>query len=133
MRINNVQKDMNFKQLKVNTHKTWGLKETVIQQYKEKLADTKNFDVIVDSTGISLKRKMTDINQKIQSFSLYMKENALGIHVIGDKRELFKFSYATLEEAKLAWQHLNNSDKQDRLKGYGEVALLLDKKFDEIA
>ena len=75
MRVNNVQKNMNFSALQIRNKVDFYCKAYDINRCKERLADTKFVDVIIDSHWLAIKEKMTEVLQRIQSFSLLPQEH----------------------------------------------------------
>ena len=129
MRINRIQSDnVNFSALQVNYADSLRFREKDIMHYKDKLANTKVFDVVIDSHGLALKEKMTDVLHRIQSFSLFPKENSIAVNLIGEKKPLCKFKYSTIEKAEAIWEKLSNISKtKNSLEEYAIVTLWLDK------
>lgn len=134
MRINSVQKNtVAFNSLQVYSANIWQLRPSEIKRCGQKLANTKVFDVIIDSHGFAIKEKKTDVLKRIQSFSLFPKENAVSINMVGEKEPLYKFSYKNLNEAKDTWESFNEIYKKESPLGeYTKVALWLEKNFQKI-
>ena len=131
MRINSVDCSTKFGQLQVKQASSiWGYKDSALKSLEDRLANTKHVDVIIDSHGLAIKRKMTDILQRIQSFSLYMLEDAVGINFVGDKKETLKFKYNSLEDAEFVFNSFCKDSRTNRLDEYANVALFLDKNLD---
>ena len=82
MRINNAHYCSAFGKLYVNTDDLYGISKSSLKQCYDSLSTTKHVDVFIDSQGITIKKKMTEILQKIQSFSLFPQEKSVGINVI---------------------------------------------------
>ena len=131
MRISGVN-NTNFGKLYIKSNQFHDLPEDIIRQCEQKLSKTKHVDVIIDSHGFAIKDKMTDFLQRIQSFSLFTQENAVGINTNGVTKNVYKFTYKTLEEAKKAWRELCTTAQHDNLEGYSNVAIWLDNKLEEI-
>lgn len=131
MRIFSVQNNnANFKQLQVHSPQYFYYKPSDINRCRQKLAKTEFIDVIIDSKGLSIKEKMTGILQKIQSFSLFPKENAVSVNMLGEKEPAYKFSYDTLDEAKENWKYLSDAaKKQNVINEYMQIALWIDNNF----
>lgn len=127
MHINSVQNCVATKGLIVHKNNFWDIKESTIKHCEKLLTDTKRFDIVIDSSGIAIKEKMTEILQRIQSFSLFTQENCIGINTNGIESKTYKLNFANLEEAKQAWKDLYQTAHKDKLEGYTKVALLLDK------
>ncbi len=133
MRINGMQKNnTNFKSLYVANNPYWNYNSHQIESYGRKLAGTKFVDLIIDSHGLAIKKKMTDILQRIQSFSLFPKENSVAINMIGEKNPIYKFTFKTLQEAKANWDYLTSLSKNSSLNEYTEVTLWLEKQLENI-
>ena len=79
MRINNTDSFATFKSLNVANYKHLHLTSSNLKNCEKQLAKTKRFDVIIDANGFSIKDRKTDLLNWIQSFSLFMKEKAIGI------------------------------------------------------
>lgn len=130
MQINSCSStNTNFGKLYIRSNKFYDISEKSINQYQDKLSKTKYLDVIIDSHGIAIKEKMTENLSRIQSFSLFTLENAVGINFNGDKKNTFKFSYPSFEEAKKAWLEFSEITKNDFFEGYCKIALWMDKHF----
>ena len=129
MRINAVQNSCNFKMLQVRSN-GYLLNDRKLMACEKQLAKTKFIDVVLDSHGIALKDKMTDILYRIQSFSLFPQEKAVGIRMHGEAEPVFKFDYGTISEAKNAWEELKNCSSLTFIEEYTKVALWLEKKLD---
>ena len=104
MRIERIQSPATFKQLHVRTNDFWNLKDLTIKQCEQKLKNTKFIDIVIDEHGIAIKKKMTETFERIQSFSLFTQENAVGINVRDKKSSTYKFKFPTLESAKTIWK-----------------------------
>lgn len=130
MRINSIDNNVKFGTLHVRNFDALTYKEADILRCKEKLANTKMFDVVIDENGLALKEKMTDILHKIQSFSLLTKENAVGIRMANEDNILYKFKYKSYEKAESVWKKLANISKNKSfLEKYTIIALWLDKRL----
>ena len=129
MRINSVQNcSVTFNALQVQSANYCHFRNCDISHYESKLANTQMFDVVIDSKGLALKDKMTDVLHKIQSFSLYPKENAVAINMIGEGEPAYKLTYATIEKAKTIWGKLSKIAKtKSCLDEYTIITLWLDK------
>ena len=79
MRINKVQNNLAFGKLLVYENKMHEFSSSILKRYERRLSDTKHVDLIIDSHGFAIKQKITDILQRIQSFSLFPQENAVGV------------------------------------------------------
>ena len=130
MRINSVENSAAFKSLKINNGSLNLLSSNKVKNFEKRLANTKHVDVIIDSYSFSIKDKKTEIQNMIQSFSLFTKENAVGINLIGDCKKTLKIYYDNIEEARNAWNELRANDKKDHLETYVKAALILDKEID---
>ena len=128
MRVNTVQNSCNFKMLQVRSNGCI-YNESKIRACEKQLAKTKFVDVILDSHGLALKDKMTDILYRIQSFSLFPIEKSVGIRMRGVDDPVFKFDYGTISEAKNAWQELKDCSSSTFIEEYTKVALWLEKKL----
>ena len=108
MRINKVQNNPVFGKLLVHENKMQEFSSSVLKRYERRLSDTKHVDLIIDSHGFAIKEKMTDILQRIQSFSLFPQENAVGINVNDGNgcKKTYKAFYETLDKARKAWKDL---------------------------
>ena len=82
MRINKTQNCSVFGKLYVKTDELYGISKFSLKHCEELLSKTKHVDVYIDSKGVSIKKKMTEILQEIQSFSLFPQEKAVGITLI---------------------------------------------------
>ena len=131
MRINGIENRVGFGNLYLRTNQFHEISEEMIRRYEQKLANTKHIDLIIDSHGFAIKDKMTDFLQRIQSFSLFPQENAVGINMDGLTKKIYKFTYKTLDEAKKAWKDLYTTAQQGNIKGYADVAIWLDNKLEE--
>ena len=129
MRINRVQNCAAFGQLQPRVRYPYYINESRIKICEKKLADTKFVDVILDSHGFAIKEKMTDILHRIQSFSLFPQENAVGIRMTGEKEPIYKFQYKTTEEARSEWESLIAQNSLNGLEAYTNVALWLDSRL----
>ena len=132
MRVDRMQNCAAFGQLYVETIPFWYVSDATLDKCKERLANTKHVDVVLDSHGLAIKKKMTDILLRIQSFSLYTLENAIGINMNGDKKESIKFKFDSLEEAKSIWKRLADFTHNSHEESYTETALFMDNNFDKI-
>ena len=128
MRIMSVQNSVAHKSLDVRYPQHW-YRSADIKVFEKKLENTKFVDVVIDSHGLAIKEKMTDILHRIQSFSLLLLENAVGINVVGQEEPAYKFVYNDLDEAKSAWRNLSGKSCSNGLEEYTNLALLLDKNF----
>ena len=130
MRINRIQSDnVNFRALQVRYADSFCFQEKDIMHYKDKLANTKVFDVVIDSHGLALKEKMTDVLHRIQSFSLFPQDNAVGIRMIGEEVPAYLLNYSTKDEAKSEWQSLCGLTSKTSLDVYTKVALWLEERL----
>lgn len=129
MRINVVQNNMDFKALHIRNSGNFYYRACDISRCKEQLADTKFLDLIIDSHGLAIKEKKTDILNRIQSFSLYPKENSVSVNMIGEKKHSYKFIFKTLQEAKANWKLLASFSKGFIIDEYTEIILWLEKQF----
>ena len=131
MRINSVQNTIGFKKLDIRTHELLEIGESTLQKCQKRLANTKHVDVIIDSHGIAIKNKMTDILQRIQSFSLFKEEQTIGINVDNGNEKTYKIKYDSYEEAKNSWKDLYETYYKKALEGYTKAALLLENFLDK--
>ena len=131
MRISRINNCAAFKQLQVRTKNPFYINESRIKACEKKLMDTKFVDVVLDSQDVAIKDKMTDFLYRIQSFSLFPLEKAVGIRMIGEKEPPFKFFYKSDEEAKSAWKELCKASNIPSLEKYTQVALWLEKHFNK--
>ena len=131
MRISGVQKNnTNFSSLQVRTNSNWRLKQSEIKRFEKQLASTEKFDVIIDSHGFAIKEKMTDVLKRIQSFSLFPKENAVSVNMIGEHSPEYKFIYKDSKEARDTWDFLNKiSENESNLSKYTKVTLWLEQNL----
>ena len=129
MRVERIQSPATFKQLHVRTNDLWNLKDLTIKQCEQKLKNTKFIDIVIDEHGIAIKKKMTETFERIQSFSLFTQENAVGINVRDKKSSTYKFKFPTLESAKTIWKDFYETSRNNSLEGYTKVALFLDEQF----
>lgn len=135
MRVNNVQRTnaVPHKALHVCCENLYRYNKKDVSLCQRKLADTKFVDVIIDSQGLlAIKEKMTDVLQRIQSFSLLPQENAVAFNAIGEKTPKFKFFYSTKEEAKDVWTSLNKKTRGSSLDMYTNTALWLDGELSKL-
>ena len=133
MRVSSVQDNTGFKALQVRNQGYFYYKASELNICKEKLAKTKFIDVIIDSHGMALKDKKTDILQRIQSFSLFPQENCVSVNMIGEEIPKYKFSYSTLSEAKDEWNKLREGTKKgSSLSCYAKVALWLENALSKV-
>lgn len=131
MRINGTQSCNAFGKLYIKTNEIYGISQSSLKQSEELLSKTKHVDVFIDSQGITIKKKMTEILQKIQSFSLFPQENSVGISVMeNSEKNIYKLFYETLEEAKDNWKNLCNMKNLNKLESTTKVALWLDNYFE---
>ncbi|MBQ7764166.1 hypothetical protein IJ384_02220 [bacterium] len=129
MRVNNVQKNTNFKALQVRSQGYMHYNASEISRCKEKLANTKFIDVIIDSQGLAIKEKMTEVLQRIQSFSLLPQENSVVVNIKEEKEPMYKFSFKDLKEAKTIWRDLCEKTRCDELNYYTNIALWLEEQL----
>ena len=131
MRINSVQNNgVKFKSLHINNVETFFYKDVDIKRCANRLANTKIMDVVIDKHGLSIKEKKADILHRIQSFSLFPKENSVGINMVGEKEAIYKIKYNSLEKAKNVWEKLVKiSRTHNALDEYTIIALWLEKYF----
>ena len=131
MRINNAHYCSAFGKLYVNTDDLYGISKSSLKQCEKLLSKTKHVDVFIDSQGITIKKKMTEILQKIQSFSLFPQENSVGICVMENtERNVYKLFYGTLEEAKENWKNLCKITNLNKLESTTKIALWLERYFE---
>ena len=114
MRISAVQNSCDFRMLQVKSDRHL-FNESQIKTCEKQLAKTKFIDVVLDSYGLALKDKMTEVLYRIQSFSLFPKDNAVGIRMQGEEEPVFKFTYNSITDAKDAWL---------KLQGYEDYTFL---------
>ena len=132
MRISCVQNNnnLNFNALQIRDVEPFYFRDLDISYCKNKLANTQVLDVVIDSHGLALKEKMTDVLHRIQSFSLFPLEKAVAVNMIGEKEPFYKWSYDTIEKAKNVWKKLSKIGKTNsRLNEYTIVTLWLDKNL----
>ena len=128
MRVSNVQNNTGFKALQVRNQGCFYYKASELSICKEKLAKTKFIDVIIDSHGMAIKDKKTDVLQRIQSFSLFPQEKCVSVNMIGEETPKYKFNYPTLSVAKDEWDNLRKNTRTcSSLNCYTKVALWLDE------
>ena len=131
MRINNAHYFSAFGKLHINTDELYGISKSSLKQCEKLLSKTKHVDVFIDSQGITIKKKMTEILQKIQSFSLFPLERAVGITVIeNNEKKVLKMFYKTTEEAKRSWRTLSNCSWLNNIESHTIIALWLDNYFE---
>ena len=130
MRISAVQNSCDFRMLQVKSDRHL-FNESQIKTCEKQLAKTKFIDVVLDSYGLALKDKMTEVLYRIQSFSLFPKDNAVGIRMQGEEEPVFKFTYNSITDAKDAWLKLQGYEDYTFLEKYTKVALWLEKKLDD--
>ena len=133
MRINKVQNNLAFGKLLVYENKMHEFSSSVLKRYERRLSDTKHVDLIIDSHGFAIKEKMTDILQRIQSFSLFPQENAVGVNVNDGRgnKKTYKTVYSSLEKAKEAWTSLYRTGQQCNLEAYSQLVLWIEKMLVE--
>ena len=131
MRVNMVQNQVTFKKLELRSDVVFDIGESTIKNCQKKLSKTKHVDVIIDSHGLAIKNKMTDILQRIQSFSLFKEEQAIGINVDNGNEKTYKIKYDSYEEAKNSWKDLYETYYTKALEGYTKAALLLENFLDK--
>lgn len=129
MRIDSTQNSFAFKQLHLRTNNFWNLKDLAIKKCEHELKDTRFIDIVIDEHGIAIKKKMTETLERIQSFSLFIQENAVGINVRDKKSSTYKFNLPTLESARALWEDFYKTAHNNALEGYTKVALFLDEQF----
>ena len=123
MRINSTQSCNAFGKLYIKTNEIYGISQSSLKQCEERLSKTKHVDIFINSQGITIKKKMTEILQKIQSFSLYPQDNAVGITVLGkDTKNIYIKTYETLEEAKNIWYSFSKNNFSEQLEHLTEIA-----------
>ena len=127
MRIERVQNCAAFGQLQSRVKYPYYINEAKIKACEKKLADTRFVDIILDSHGFAIKDKMTDILHRIQSFSLFPQENAVGIRMVGKKEPIYKFQYDTKEKARSEWDKLCFENTKNSLDAYTNIALWLEE------
>ena len=133
MRVNSVQNNIHFGTLQIRHHGYLNYNACDISRCKEKLANTRLVDVIIDSQGLAIKEKKTDILQRIQSFSLFPLEKRVAINMIGENVPKYKFDYNSLEEARAEWDNLRNSTNNcNFLDLYSKVALWLEETLSKV-
>ena len=103
MYINRVENCCAFKQLQIRSSAPHYFNSAKLEECKKQLSKTKFIDVILDSQGLDIKEKITDILHRIQSFSLLPQENAVQIRMKDEKNSKFKYIYNTLEDARSDW------------------------------
>ena len=131
MRVSSVQNCSAFGKLYINTNELIGITKSSLKSCEGKLSKTKHIDVVIDSKGIAIKKKMTDILQRVQSFSLYPQENAVGITVLEDSvKKTYKMYYETVDEAKKNWENLFDKTNLNKLEALTKIALWLEKYFE---
>lgn len=132
MRTNNVQ-SLSFSHLQVRTRHLPYISESSLERCRTQLSKTKHVDVVIDPHGFAIKEKMTDILQRIQSFSLFMLENALGLNVktSSNENKTYKFKFATIDEARKIWKDFYETSGSNSLEGYTKIALWLDEHLGE--
>ena len=128
MRISNVQMNT-FNGLKIYNREIYEMGELAVNKCRERLASTKHVDLIYDSHGFAIKKKMTEVLQRIQSFSLFPYENAVGINVNGNANKIYKFKLKTLDEAKQLWNDLVETCRKNRLEGYTKIILMIENQI----
>ena len=135
MRVNNNVQKINaipHKALHVRCENLYQYNKQDVSLCQRKLADTKFVDVIIDSQGLlAIKEKMTDVLQRIQSFSLFKEEQAIGINVDNGNEKTYKIKYDSYEEAKNSWKDLYETYYTKALEGYTKAALLLENFLDK--
>ena len=130
MRIDRVQNCAAFGQLQIRTHNSSYLwNKSTLGSCEKQLANTSFVDVVIDSYGLAIKKKMTDVLYRIQSFSLFPEEQAVGIRMIDEKNPLFKFFYATKAEARSEWDDLCKVKNEKNLELYTKVALWVEERL----
>lgn len=129
MRINSVNNYVAFNALQQKCMAPMHITEEKLEICRKKVANTKFIDIILDSHGFAIKEKMTEFIQRIQSFSLFPKDNVVSINMIGDIENCYKFKYDTLEIAKKEWEKISDLRKKNNPEYYTEFALWLDKNF----
>lgn len=130
MRSNKVQNFVVFKQLQVKPNSFRDFNPSVIKKSQDRLSETKFFDLIIDSQGIAIKKKKTDVLQRIQSFSLYPQENSVGVKMLsklGDS--IYKFKYESYEKAHMIWREFCESCQKNNLEGYTNFVLWLEENI----
>jgi hypothetical protein len=134
MRINKIQNSHAFGKLFIQENKVQEFSSSILKQYEQRLSKTKHVDLIIDSQGFAIKEKMTDILQRIQSFSLFPEENAVGVNVNDGKNntKTYKTVYKTLDKAKDVWKDLYKTSQKDCIDRYTEVTLWIDNFLDRI-
>ena len=86
--------------------------------------------MIIDSHGLAIKEKKTDILNRIQSFSLFPQENSVSVNMIGEETPKYKFNYPTLPIAKNVWNDLREKASEGTfLEFYTNIALWLEEKL----
>ena len=134
MRVTSVQNNTSFKALQIRNQGCFYYKASELSRCKEKLANTKFVDVIIDSHGMAIKDKKTDVLQRIQSFSLFPQENSVSVNMIGEKNPKYKFFYLSLAKAKEEWNNLRLGTRQDSsLVCYTKVALWLEELLAKVS
>lgn len=130
MRVNKVQKNIKFNALQIRNNGTTYYRACDISSCKDKLADTKFVDVVIDYYGLAIKDKKTDVLQRIQSFSLFPKENSVSVNMFNEKEAKYKFFFKNLDEAKRNWEDLCDKTNYNGLNYYTIIALWIDKHLD---
>ncbi len=133
MRINKTQSCSVFGKLYVKTDELYGISKFSLKHCEELLSKTKHVDVYIDSKGVSIKKKMTEILQEIQSFSLFPQENAVGITLIENlEKKVYRMFYKTDEIAKENWKRLCDTSNLNKLEVTTKIALWLEKYFENL-
>lgn len=129
MRISRVDNCAAFGQLQTRVKCPYFINQSKLRACEKQLVDTKFVDVIYDSQGFAIKEKMADILYRIQSFSLFPIDKAVGIRMIGVKEPVFKFFHQSKEEAKSDWKDLCSAHSKSNVEEYTQVALWLEDHF----
>lgn len=133
MRVSGVQNNTGFKALQIRNQGCFYYKASELNICKEKLAKTKFIDVIIDSHGMAIKDKKTDVLHRIQSFSLFPQEKCVSVNMIGENIPKYKFSYPTLSIAKDEWDNLREDTRTcSSLNYYTKVALWLEDTLSKV-
>ena len=125
MQINKTQNCATFRALQVKTSNVSQYKASDIAYFKDKLANTKLLDAVIDTKGWAINKKGTDILQRIQSLSLLPLEKAVSINLLSKNSDAYKIKFNSVEEAEKEWEYL--SSKKLRPGFYADVVLWLEQ------
>ena len=131
MRIESVQSNnVNFNSLQIRNIGHFYYKDFDIKRCQNQLANTKFLDVVIDSHGLSIKEKMTEILHKIRSFSFFPQEKSVAINMEGEKDPFIKLQYDSANKAKAVWEKLAKIGRtNNNLEEYTILTLWLEKIF----